>query len=99
MKKAFPKTLTCILLLLCLTLLPLYAFGDIPVIRLKNFPKKPMSAKLSSSEISWIPFRVERSNVLASSAMYSSIQRLADLWLISSTTRVRYFGVTKSLDA
>ena len=37
MKKAFPKTLTCILLLLCLTLLPLYAFGDSNVLNVYNW--------------------------------------------------------------
>ena len=37
MKKAFPKTLTCVLLLLCLTLLPLCAFGDGNVLNVYNW--------------------------------------------------------------
>ena len=37
MKKAFPKTLTCVLLLLCLTLLPLCAFGDSNVLNVYNW--------------------------------------------------------------
>ena len=37
MKKAFPKTLTCVLLLLCLTLLPLCAFGDGSVLNVYNW--------------------------------------------------------------
>ena len=37
MKKAFPKTLTCVLLLLCLMILPLSAFGDSNVLNVYNW--------------------------------------------------------------
>ena len=43
-----------------------YCLGDIPVYRLKYFPKKEISGKLSEYAISWIVSSVERSLAWAS---------------------------------
>ena len=78
---------------------PLYSLGDIPVTRLKYFPKNDCEGKFSASLICSMVMLVDFRSAFASKATWSSIRSLAGLPPVALMTFDRCLGVTHSFSA
>ena len=76
-----------------------YSLAEMPVIRLKYFPKTDWEGKFKLSLICWIDMLVESNNALLSVMTYSSIIFNAVLPVTSLTTWDRCFAVMHNLSA